>query len=232
MTTYHKHFAKVTENYRAMRDKLEKAAVRLERLQEQRAATLQSSRDAGQRWRQLFKDDDGTAGKEVRDLQAEENALAAEVEQLDELIGELKPHVDELRHWAGELRKQHVNALSTARREMASQRLSAALAAVFDRPEGQELLEALAQRADSLHAEVLEDGIFMGKIGFDAHESSVPGFMARITGADRQKIAEETERRKAALVASAVTERMARQKGAGAFEDELAGPLPALPCER
>lgn len=232
MTTAHEHFTQVTESYRATRDKLETAAGELERLKDQRAATLQSSRDAGQRWRQLFKEAAGTAGKEVRKLQAEERTLASEVEELDELIGELTPHVEELRHWAGELRKQHVNALSTARRELASQRLAAALDAVFDKPEGQELLEALAQRADSLPAEVLDDAAFMSKCGFDAHESRAPGFLARITGADRQKITEETEKRKAALVAGAVTERMARQKDLGNFDVDLATPLPALPCER
>nr|WP_163503977.1 hypothetical protein [Halomonas socia] len=232
MTTTHEHFTKVTENYLATRDKLEKAAARLQRLQEQRAATLQSRRDAGQRWRQLFKEGDGAAGKEVRNLQAEESTLASEVEQLDELIGELKPHVDELRHWAGELRQQHVHALRTTRREVAARRLSDALDAVFNKPEGQELLQALALRATSLNAEVIEDSVFMAGLGFDAHESAMSGFMAKIAAADRAAITREVKRRKKALIADAAGQRLARLEGSASFEGDLASPIAALLCER
>lgn len=232
MTTANDRFTRVTDEYRAMREKLEAAAAELRRLKEQRAATLQSSRDAGQRWRQAFKDAAGKPGKEVRTLQAEERTLASEVEQLDELIDELRPHVEELRHWTGELRKQHVKALSAARREAAASRLEAALEAVFSKPEGQELLEALAQRADSLKAEVLEDSLFMGRLGFGGHEPMQHGFMGKITAEDRQLITKEVERRRQALVAEAVMQRMTSRKGdSDAATGELAKPLPPLHCE-
>lgn len=232
MTTTHKHFTQVTENYRAMRDKLETAAGELKRLQGQRAATMQSSRDAGRQWRQIFKDAGGAAGKEVRELQAEERTLAAEVEQLDVLINELTPHVAELRHWASQLRQQHIAHLAEARRDTAANRLDAAMAEVFEKPEGQELLEALAQRADSIRSEVVEDHSFMGGIGFDGHESSKPGFMAKISGDDRRKIAAEAEKRKRAMIADAVIERMAALGDEKTrFEGDLEGPLAPLACE-
>lgn len=226
-------FTRVTDDYRELQTQLEKAHGELGRLKQLRAATLQSSRDAGQRWRQMFKDAGGKAGKEVRDLQAEEHSLAAEVEQIEELIGELTPRVDELRHWAGEQRKRHVTTLHLTRREMAAGRLAEALGAVFERSEGQELLEALAQRADSLRQEVIEDHMFMGSIGFDGHEASTPGFMGRISGEDRRKIADEVERRKRALVADVVMKRLdALGDDHPGFDDALAAPLPPLACEQ
>lgn len=232
-TTALDRFARVTDDYRKIQSQLEEAHGEFDRLKQLRAATLQSSRDAGQRWRQMFKDAGGKAGKEVRDVQAEEHSLAAEVEQIDELIGELTPRVDELRHWAGEMRKQHVSSLHLTRREMAATRLDAALNTIFEKPEGQELLEALAQRGDSIHREVIEDHVFMGLIGFDGHEGSAPGFMARISGDDRRKIAEEVEKRKRALFADVVTKRLeSLGEEHPRFGDALAVPLPPLACEQ
>lgn len=226
-------YARVTDDYRDVRAKLETAAGELERLKDQRAATMQSSRDAGRNWRQIFKDAGGAAGKEVRELQAEERTLAAEVEQLDVLIAELTPHVAELRHWAGQLRKQHIAHLTEARRNAAINRLNAAMADVFEKPEGQELLEALAQRADSAQREVIEDNSFMAGIGFDGHEASRPGFMAKISGDDRRKIADEADKRKRALIADAVLERLAALDDEKTrFEGDLEGPLAPLACER
>ena len=87
-TTALDRLTRVTDDYREFRAKLETATGELERLKDQRAATMQSSRDAGQQWRQVFKDAGGAAGKEVRELQGEERTLAAEIEQLDVLIDE------------------------------------------------------------------------------------------------------------------------------------------------
>ncbi|WP_046080009.1 hypothetical protein [Halomonas sp. HG01] len=232
-TTALDRFTRLTDDYRKMRDQLSAASEELDRLKQQRAATLQSSRDAGQRWRQLFKEAGGKPDKKVRELQAEEHALAGEVEPLDELIGELTQRVDELRHWAGQMRGQHVASLYRTRREMAAARLATAMDAVFDKPEGQELLEALAQRGDSLQREVLEDSKFLASLGFDGHESKAPGFMGRITGDDRRKIAAEVEKRKRGLVADVV---MKQLEGLGdehpRFDDALAAPLPPLACEQ
>ncbi|NIC37189.1 hypothetical protein HBJ58_10920 [Halomonas desiderata] len=234
-TTYEPRdrFNRVTNDYREMRNQLESAHGQLARLKQQRAATLQSSREAGERWRQLFRDAGGKAGKEVRELQTEEHSLAAEVEQLDELIAELEPRVAELRHWAQELRAQHVTRLHEARRDMAAQRLAAALDSVFAKPEGQELLAALAQRADSVQREVLEDHVFMGTIGFDGHEAAKPGFMAMISGHDREVIANQVEKRKRALVADVVMQRLqALGTEHPQFDEDLAAPLPLMACER
>lgn len=226
-------FTRITDDYREAQAQLESAHGELERLKQLRAATQQSSRDAGKNWRQMFKDASGKAGKEVRDLQAEEHSLAAEVEQIDELIDELTPRVDELRHWAGEQRKHHVTSLHLTRREMASTRLNEALNTIFEKPEGQELLEALSQRGDSIHREVIEDHVFMGLIGFDGHEGSAPGFMARISGDDRRKIAEEVEKRKRALFADVVTKRLeSLGEEHPRFDDALAAPMPPLACEQ
>ncbi|WP_069384043.1 hypothetical protein [Halomonas caseinilytica] len=226
-------FTCVTNDYREMRTQLKASSEELDRLKQQRAATLQSSRDAGQRWRQLFKDAGGKPGKKVRELQAEEHTLAGETEKLDELIGELAPRVEELRHWTGQMRGQHVTSLHLTRREMAAARLATAMDAVFDKPEGQELLEALAQRGESLQQEVLEDSKFLASLGFDGHESKIPGFMGRITGDDRRKIAAEVVKRKRGLVADVVMKRLEELGDEHPrFDDALAAPLPPLACEQ
>lgn len=226
-------YTRITDEYRDMRERLEGAASKLERLKERRAATLQGSRDAGQHWRKIFKEAGGVAGKDVRDLQAEEHALAAEVEQLDDLIRELTQHVDELKHWTGELRKRHVTSLYLTRRELAATRLTTALDTVFEKPEGQDLLEALSQRADSLSQEVIEDHVFMAGIGFDGHEGARAGFIAMVSRDDRRKITDEAERRKRALIADVVMKRIdALGEGHPRFDDALAAPLSPLACEQ
>lgn len=230
--TRHDRHTRITDEYRDMRTRLEGATGELKSLQEKRATTLQASRDAGQRWRQIFKDAGGIADKDVRKIQTKEHTLAAEVEQLDDLISELTRHVDELRHWTGELRKQHVTSLYLTRREMAATRLTAALEAVFEKPEGKDLLEAISQRADSLNQEVIEDHGFLAGIGFDAHESMKPNFMAVISADDRRKVAGEVEKRTRALIADTVIERMsALDAEAVRFGDDLDCPLPPLGCE-
>lgn len=229
----HQRFTKVTAAYQDARQELDEATSQLQRLRQQRIATMQSSRDAGERWRQAFKDAKGEPSKAVRELKHEELTLRDEAEQLEDMLGELEAHVASLKERADSLRMGHVISLYQARREESEQELADAVEAVFALPQGQQLLTALGRRAASVQREVLEDTRWLGTIGFDGHEPQHPGFLATITHEDRDKIGREVERRRRALIADVVMARLDRLDGlATSFKDDLAAPLPPLACER
>lgn len=218
--------------YLEIRQELEEASIQMARLEDQRESTLASSEEAGQRWKEVFRQNHGAAGKEVRELQHQEATLADEADQLEILIKELAGHVEKLKFRTAAARKQYQQTQAAARAALVEGELESSAAAMLSTDQGARFLAALAAKKKGATTDVLEDFAFMGAIGFDAHEPSRPGFMAVITGTDRQQIQEEATRRMNARLASIMAAHMDRAAQPSAALEELAAMPPALACEK
>ncbi|WP_444984900.1 hypothetical protein [Halomonas mongoliensis] len=218
--------------YLEIRQELEEASTQMARLEDQRESTLASSEEAGQRWKEVFRQSLGEAGKEVRELQHQEATLADEADQLEILIKELASHVEQLKFRTAAARKQYQQTQAAARAALVEGELESSAAAMLSTDQGARFLAALAAKKKGATTDVLEDFAFMGAIGFDAHEPSRPGFMAVITGTDRQQIQEEATRRMNARLASIMATHMDRAAQPSAALEELAAMPPALACEK
>lgn len=218
--------------YLEIRQELEEASTQMARLEDQRESTLASSEEAGQRWKEVFRQNHGAAGKEVRELQHQEMTLADEADQLEILIRELAGHVEKLKFRTAAARKQYQQTQAAARAALVEGELENSAAAMLGTDQGARFLAALAAKKKGATTDVLEDFAFMGAIGFDAHEPSRPGFMAVITGTDRQQIQEEATRRMNARLASIMAAHMDRASQPSAALEELAAMRPILACEK
>ncbi len=218
--------------YLEIRQELEEASTQMARLEDQRESTLASSEEAGQRWKEVFRQNHGAAGKEVRELQHQEATLADEADQLEILIRELAGHVEKLKFRTAAARKQYQQTQAAARAALVEGELESSAAAMLGTDQGARFLAALAAKKQCATAEALGDTTFMAGLGFDGHEPSQPGFMAVITDTDRQRIQGESTRRVSARLASIMAVHMDRAAQPSAALKELAAMPPALACEK
>lgn len=163
-----KHLEKSRRDYLDLRAPLEGMAKELSRLNKQRHATEATGKEAGEKWRALFKEAMGKADEEVRRLQAEEHAMKGEIEQLGELIAELEPQMETQKVKTAGARAAYLSDLRRANQQYDRDRLKESADKLLATKEAQPFLTALADRLTHCEREALDDRAFMVTSGFDA----------------------------------------------------------------
>jgi len=195
-TAYEEAKAAYLECQKALQDAHDQKA----RLDKQRAATLQTAKDAGEAWKAKFKESNGQLSDAIRKLKAKEIDSLEEVRLLDELISEQKSALDDAQKKTTDARRAYVSSAEIYRYEDAKFHLSEAAAELFATKAASEFLKSLAVRLDYAMSEILGDAGSMSKLGFvDLHQNN-KSLLARVTNEDRKLIDIEVKKRKKEIV--------------------------------
>lgn len=221
-------------SYFQQRDALAVMCERRDRLAKVRAATQSSARSAGEQWRQQFRESLGEPSHEVRKLKQEEMGLRDEVEQIEDMLDEIHPAIEQARKTTAKARDAYLTVHRAERIEAASANLKTAVSQVLQTDAGKALAAAVAAKQHASLDEVLTSSGEMSSLGFtDAREAADPTFMARITTADQQQIQEKARKRTAQSLADALSTGI-DQRGEEVDQPSVlpAAPSAPLACEK
>jgi prefoldin subunit 5 len=235
MTTQQKtpmqYLEKIRDEYLQLRSQLEETDGELARLRKQRQATQTMATEAGQQWRELFKESRGQRTDRIAELQAEERTLNAELEPLAEMITALEGEVMQLRSKVAPTRQAYLNNIARTRADLDHQHVQEMGSTLFGSEDGQAFLAALSRRLDRVPSEVKSDDVFMS-VGLGYGYSADPKSSMVMLNDEQKLVDAEVKRRQAQLVMDTLSQYLPKAGATSAQLPEILTPIEELPCER